>query len=101
MPTTIIRERNNDTERYMRALKMVKEGYRELEELTEKMVDQFGERRGTYRDRDGDGRYNERGDGYSQHGGYGERYGERYDERYDERDHFEERRGRDSMGRYR
>lgn len=99
MPTTIIREKNSDTERYMRALRMIEEGHRELKELTEKMVDQFGERRGTYGDRDGDGRYNER---YDQRGGYGERYGERYDERYDQRDgygHYDER--RDSMGRYR
>ena len=98
MPTTIIREKSNDTERYMRALKMIEQGHRELKELTEKMVDQFGERRGTYGDRDGDGRYNERG--YSQRDGYGERYGERYDER-DDFDRYGERRGRDSMGRYR
>ena len=92
MPTTIIREKNNDTERYMRALRMIEDGHRELKELTAKMVDQFGERRGTYGDRDGDGRYNER---YEQRG-------ERYDERYDQRDgygHYDER--RDSMGRYR
>ena len=95
MPTTIIREKSNDTERYMRALRMIEEGHRELKELTAKMVDQFGERRGTYGDRDGDGRYNER---YDQRGGYGERYDERYDQR-DGYGHYDER--RDSMGRYR
>ena len=95
MPTTIIREKNNDTERYMRALRMIEEGHRELKELTAKMVDQFGDRRDTYGDSDGDGRYNER---YDQRGGYGERYDERYDQR-DGYGHYDER--RDSMGRYR
>lgn len=90
----IITERN-EADRFREAMRKIEEGYKEIEHLSDKMRMQYGER-GTARDRDGDGRYNERYDDYK--GGYGERYGERggYGNReggWDER--------RDSMGRYR
>lgn len=81
-----IMERSSDTEvrRFEEGLKMAKEGIMDACEVFEDMKAQFSER-----------------------GGYGERsYGERYGSRgsYRRREDWEgmdERRGRDSMGRYR
>lgn len=80
----VLRERNEgDVERFELALKKAEKGAKEAREIFEEMKDQFGERRG-----------------------YSERYGQGDQERgYYRRDHdwddMEERRSRDSMGRYR
>ena len=71
------RSGDNDVHRFTEALKMAKEGIMEACELFEDMKSQFSER-----------------------GGYGERYSQRYDRGRDW-DEMPERRGRDSMGRYR
>lgn len=84
----VIFTERNDADRFHQAMQKIEEGRREIEELSEKMRIQYGER-GTRGDRDGDGRYNERD--YDK--GYGERYSEHYGGGYGER--------RDSMGRYR
>jgi len=89
----IISERN-EADRFKRALDKIEDGYRDIRELAEKMRVQYGER-GTARDRDGDGRYNERDYGYK---GYDERDGYGYG-RHDGGYGHDER--RDSMGRYR
>lgn len=80
-----IMERNSDSDvrQFEESLRMAKEGIKEACEIFEEMKAQFGERYGE--------RYGERGSsrmrgGYSRRDDYGE---------------FEERRGRDSMGRYR
>lgn len=88
----VIFTERNDADRFHQAMQKIEEGRREIEELSEKMRIQYGER-GTRGDRDCDGRYNERD--YDK--GYGERYGERYGEHYG--GGYGER--RDSMGRYR
>lgn len=76
-----IMERSNDSDvrRFEESLKMAKEGVMEACEIFEDMKAQFSER-----------------------GSYGERYGHRggYSRREDW-DGMDERRGRDSMGRYR
>ena len=73
------RSSDSDVRRFEESLKMAKEGVMEACEIFEDMKAQFGER-----------------------GGYGERYGHRggYSRREDW-ESMEERRGRDSMGRYR
>lgn len=81
----VIFTERNDADRFRHALEKIEDGHREIRELSEKMRSQYGER-GTMGDRDGDGRYDERGH-------YGERYGHREGGYYGER--------RDSMGRYR
>jgi len=78
------RSSDSDVRRFEEGLMAAKEGIMEACEVFEKMKDQFGERGG----------YGERG--------YGERYGERDRAmRRDEIGEWGERRGRDSMGRYR
>lgn len=92
----VIFTERNDADRFRMAMKKIEDGRREIEELSEKMRVQYGER-GTRGDRDGDGRYNERYEdykGYDQRDGYGHRDG------YDHRDGMYDER-RDSMGRYR
>lgn len=80
----VLRERNEgDVARFESALKDAKMGIKEACEIFEDMKEQFGERRG-----------------------YSERYGQSDQARgYYRRDHdwddMEERRSRDSMGRYR
>lgn len=93
----VIFTERNDADRFHEALKMIEKGRREIEELSEKMRIQYGER-GTRGDRDGDGRYNERYDGGYK--GYPtQMYDQRYDQRYDNRDgSYGER--RDPMGRF-
>lgn len=71
---------------YKKALKMAKQGIETICELTEEMEDQFSERRYDPYRMDNRGSYGER-DYYR---GY---YGREMDE-------MDERRGRDSMGRY-
>lgn len=71
------RSSDGDVRRFEESLKMAKEGVMEACEIFEDMKAQFSER-----------------------GGYGERYGRRYGHR-DDWDGMDERRGRDSMGRYR
>lgn len=77
-----IMERSSDSQvrRFEDGLKMAKEGIMEACEVFEDMKAQFGERS-----------YGSRG-GYSGRGGYGQR---------EDWDGMDERRGRDSMGRYR
>lgn len=83
----VLREKHEgDVERFEYALKDAKMGIKEACEIFEEMKEQFGERRG-YSER-----YSTRGD-YSQRGGYYRR-----DHDWDD---MEERRYRDSMGRYR
>lgn len=75
-----IMERSSDSEvrRFEEGLKMAKEGIMEACEVFEDMKAQFGEG-----------------------GGYGERYGSRGYGHREDWDGMSERRGRDSMGRYR
>lgn len=75
-------ERSSDSQvrRFEEGLKMAKEGIMEACEVFEDMKAQFSERG-----------YGSRG-GYSGRGGYGQR---------EDWDSMDERRGRDSMGRYR
>ncbi len=77
-----IMERSSDSQvrRFEEGLKMAKEGIMEACEVFEDMKAQFSERG-----------YGSRG-GYSGRGGYGQR---------EDWDGMDERRGRDSMGRYR
>lgn len=77
-----IMERSSDSQvrRFEEGLKMAKEGIMEACEVFEDMKAQFSERG-----------YGSRG-GYSGRGGYGQR---------EDWDSMDERRGRDSMGRYR
>lgn len=80
----VLRERNDgDVERFEDALKDAKMGIKEACEIFEDMKEQFGERRG-YSER-----YSNRGD-YRQRGYYRRDW-----------DDMDERRYRDSMGRYR
>ena len=72
----ILERGGDDVRQFSEALKMAKEGIMEACELFEDMKAQFSER-----------------------GGYGERYSQRYSNR--DWDGMSERRGRDSMGRYR
>jgi len=72
----IMKRGGDDYRDYKEAVKMAKEAIETICELTEEMEEQFGERRGGARMR----------------GGY---------YRNGEWDDMEERRGRDSMGRYR
>lgn len=82
----VLRERNDgDVARFEDALKDAKMGIKEAWEIFEDMKEQFGERRG-YSDR------------YSPRGDYRSRDYYRRDHDWDE---MEERRYRDSMGRYR
>lgn len=82
----VLRERNEgDVERFEDALKDAKMGIKEACEIFEDMKEQFGERRG----------YSER---YSSRGDYSPRGYYRRDHDWDD---MEERRYRDSMGRYR
>lgn len=76
----IMERGGEDVRRFEESLKMAKAGIKEACEIFEEMKEQFSER-----------------------GGYGERYSQRYGERYSGRewDEMPERRGRDSMGRYR
>lgn len=76
----IMERGGEDVRRFEESLKMAKAGIKEACEIYEEMKEQFSER-----------------------GGYGERYSQRYGERYSSRewDEMPERRGRDSMGRYR
>lgn len=73
-------ERGGDVKRFDEAIKMAKAGIKEACEIWEDMKSDFSER-----------------------GSYGERYSNRNDDRYRDRDWDEmnERRYRDSMGRYR
>ena len=82
----IISERGGDEDlhRYKKALRMAKQGIETICDLSEDMEDQYGER-------DYGERYGSRG--YRSRGGYSRR-----DER--ERDDMDERRYRDSRGRY-
>lgn len=77
----MFKERGDELREYKKALKMAKEGIETICELSDDMEDEYSER-----------------------GGYGERYGNRSRDYY-RRDHdwddMEERRYRDSMGRYR
>lgn len=78
-----IKERGGDEEyRFKKALKMAKYAIDEISELSDQMEDEYGS--------EGDERYGMRG-------GF-DRRGYRRD---DMSEHMEERRGRDSMGRYR
>ena len=52
----VIFTERNDADRFHQAMKKIEEGRREIEELSEKMRVQYGER-GTRGDRDGDGRW--------------------------------------------
>lgn len=76
----IMERGGEDVHRFEEGLKMAKQGLTEACEIWEDMKAQLSER-----------------------GGYGERYSQRYGERYSSRewDEMPERRGRDSMGRYR
>ena len=76
----IMERGGEDVRRFEESLKMAKAGIKEACEIYEEMKEQFSER-----------------------AGYGERYSQRYGERYSGRecDEMPERRGRDSMGRYR
>ena len=76
----IMERGGEDVRRFEESLKMAKAGIKEACEIYEEMKEQISER-----------------------GGYGERYSQRYGERYSGRewDEMPERRGRDSMGRYR
>ena len=76
----IMERGGEDVRRFEEGLKMAKQGLMEACEIWEDMKTQLSER-----------------------GGYGERYSQRYGERYSGRewDEMPERRGRDSMGRYR
>jgi len=76
----IMERGGDDVRRFEESLKMAKQGIKEACEIFEEMKEQFSER-----------------------GSYGERYSQRYGERYSSRDMDDmyERRGRDSMGRYR
>lgn len=87
----MFKERGDELREYKKALKMAKESIDTICELSDEMEDEYSER----------GDYGER---YSNRGDYGERRG--YSSRsYSRRDHdwddMEERRYRDSMGRYR
>lgn len=85
-----LRERGgSEVSEFKRAAKMAKEAVETMCELAEEMEDRYSERRGDYGSRGG---YSERGD-YGGRGGYGRR---------DDYDHEEwnERRMRDSRGRY-
>lgn len=86
----VIRERSEgDVERFESALWKAKKGIKEACEIFEDMKDEFGER-GSYGERYSSRGYDQRGGGYRSRG-------------YSERDDWEmeERRSRDSMGRYR
>lgn len=72
---TIMKRGGEDYREYKKAVKMAKEAIETICELTEEMEEQYGERHGSY-----------------MRGGYSRR---------DEWDEMDERRGRDSMGRYR
>lgn len=89
-------ERSDDVRRFGDSLKMAKSGLMEACEIWEDMKAQFSERGGRYGERYGErDRYGER---YSQRGNYGERrgyYGREWDD-----DDMQERRYRDSRGRY-
>lgn len=74
-------ERGDDAKRFDEAMKMAKSGLMEACEIWEDMKAQFSER----------GSYGERHGSYMR-GGYSRR---------DDWDEMDERRGRDSMGRYR
>ena len=81
----MFKERGDELREYKKALKMAKEGIETICELSDEMEDEYSER-----------------------GDYGERYSSRGDYRsrnYYRRDHdwddMDERRYRDSMGRYR
>lgn len=79
-----IKERGGDEEhRFKKALKMAKYAIEEISELSDQMEDEYG---------------SEGSERYGMRGGFDRRGYSRRDE-YDER--MEERRGRDSMGRYR
>lgn len=97
-----IRERGGDeVGEYKEALMMAKKSAKKMMEametlcdLTEEMEDEYG-----YGERRYSERYNNRGDyGYSQRGGYSQRDG--YYRRDDDWDSMQERRSRDSRGRY-
>lgn len=82
----VLRERNEgDVERFELALKKAEKGAKEAREIFEEMKDQFGER-GAYSERYGD----------SERRGYWN-----YSRRDGDWDEMDERRYRDSMGRYR
>lgn len=84
----VLRERNEgDVARFENALKDVKMGIKEAWEIFEEMKEQFGER-GSYSERYGD----------SERRNYGYR---NYYRRDDDWDGMDERRYRDSMGRFR
>ena len=92
----------DDYRKYKMAVKEAKHAIKVISELTEDMEEEFGQR-GSYGQRGGYGRrnYGERYDGrdgnYQIRGGY---YGrENMEDMYD-MDEMDERRGRDSMGRY-
>lgn len=81
----VLRERNDgDVQRFEDALWDAKKGIKEACEIFEDMKEQFGER-GSYGERYSNRGYNQRGGGYSRR----------------DWDDMEERRYRDSMGRYR
>lgn len=90
---------NSDAMEFEEAARMVEEGLECMRSLASEMEDKYSERR--YDMRGGYGRrddYGMRG-GYSSRGGYGNRYAERED--WDENDMMNERRMRDSRGRFR
>jgi len=78
---TILKRGGDEYREYKEAVKMAKEAIETICALTEDMEEQFGER-----------------GGYGEHGSY--RGGSSY-RRRPEWDEMDERRGRDSMGRYR
>ena len=92
------RSGSGDVRRFEESLKMAKEGVMEAAEIFEEMKSQFSERGGYGERYSQRGGYNER---YSQRGRYGERYSQGDDEEGRNWDEMNERRYRDSMGRFR
>jgi hypothetical protein len=85
-----IKERGGDQERrFKNALRMAKEAIEEIKELSDEMEEEFASR-GGYSGRNGGG-YSGRDGGYSSRGGYYGREGW---------DGMDERRSRDSRGRF-
>lgn len=84
---------NSDAMEFEEAARMVEEGLECMRSLASEMEDKYSERR--YGMRGGYGRR----DDYGMRGGYGNRYGER--EMWDDDDMMNERRMRDSRGRFR
>lgn len=94
-------EKGDDVRQFEEKLHMAKDAIMDLSDQFEEMKMQFSQRggysnRGGYSGREGGGYSGREGGGYSgREGGYSNRDGG-FREEYD----YEERRGRDSMGRY-